>query len=78
MERSLTTEILIRKTVRFEAAKTGDGNEVVNVFVDSELNTTCIGWVTETKDSYWLEREIVVAAREFLRGKNNADISVGT
>jgi hypothetical protein len=69
MARSLVTEVVIRKTVRFEVAQaTGSGKDFVNVFVDTERSTKCIGWVTETQQDNSLEPEVVAAAREFLKG----------
>jgi hypothetical protein len=65
MNRSLVTEVRVTKTVRFEIADKG----FVNVFVDNDRGTQCIGWVTETKQQYSsLEPEVVAAAREFLKG----------
>ena len=68
MARSLVTYVLIAKKFRFEVAQaTGSGKDFVNVFVDTERSTACIGWVTETKQDNSLEPEVVAAARKFLR-----------
>jgi len=67
MARSLIREIVIKKTYRFEA-KEVLGRAVVNVFVDTEKSSSCLGWVTETNANDWLEPEVVAAAREFLKG----------
>lgn len=68
MLRSITKEILTKKTYRFEdALKPG----IINVFIKTNCdNENYLGWVTLTSSAYWIDPEVVEAAREFLKGKD--------
>lgn len=66
MSRSMITKVMVKKTVRFVASTLSD-KDVVNVFIDTERSTKCIGWVTENKHDLSLDPEVVEAARKFLK-----------